>query len=358
MKELTPTNDVKASQNDSMGLSEWKFSVSKINVNDAGYSIDNPNHDSDFPTGRKLIYTPFSQTVHLALPNERFHYKTYERALGRNDFHPTLQSGDVWTGALMPGNNVMWYFTGNDVKDERQLVEQALGHNNWNYDEGFKFGDFKTAIGYGPPEIVEYEFNLDPGKGEPYDEFRRPFLYEPSENIVHVGPMGALHASLANEAEIPYRNAGAIMHDSNFKPNRSVALTTIPDEVMDEVHRNFGTSDQGDDYRFANSNHKLDWEPGTKGKGWVFEDGTVWTWPVDEKTLRPYHRDMLSKARNQGLEPFQIRDDDGWLTETGAIHIAEDGNLVNQMKRAMPIVQRAKAADPRLRTLDDPWTFG
>jgi hypothetical protein len=99
----------------------------------------------------------------------------------------------------------------------------------------------------------------------------------------------------------------------------------------------------------------LKWQPGTYGKGWVLEDGSVWTWPVDEISRKPYHMDKSFKMKQQDLAPMRDRGDFGF--QTGSFEIDPDG-VVHRLNGpvAPEFMQAILNADPRLKNLDnDPW---
>ena len=466
-----------------MTIANGNSQQGKLTINDRGQTLD-PEAD----TGRKFIYTPFNRTVTLAHPDERFHGNIYKNTVDPDagSYMKAINQGDVFTGAVMPGPNVMWYQAPRDHPD-KDLVEQSLGHNNWTFSKvaseisvhdidvpyiqkdlsfpdrpqkwvanrrpfiyypednaihigpygshhgdisdtlekepdggmrGFytnddRWGNWKnveqapvewwrhlltedekkltgpaeeavykhlgisppendwkfSAFGYGDPEIVQHDFDPETEGSGVYDEFRRPFLYDGANNRVHVGPLNGLHVDLARVADIPYRNAGGILHDfSNTDPEQVVDYSGLPPQVTEAVERHFGINQDSKEFgKFTSAKHKLDWQPGTKGKGWVFDDGTVWHWPVSEEDgMRPYHMEVRDKAEAQGLKPMEVRDtsnptpsmpENGWLRATGGFYITEDGEIVGQIPNV--IAHHAMKADPRLRdaTRDDQWSF-
>jgi hypothetical protein len=46
--------------------------------------------------------------------------------------------------------------------------------------------------------------------------------------------------------------------------------------------------------------HRLEWKPGTPGKGFILTNGSVWTWPTEN--MRPQHMQYAQKVKREGLQ--------------------------------------------------------
>jgi hypothetical protein len=113
--------------------------------------------------------------------------------------------------------------------------------------------------------------------------------------------------------------------------------------------------------RVAAENSNLEWEPGQYGKGWVMDDGSVMTWPIDPESRMPWHMEKHKKMQSQGREPMRIKDADGFTTQTGAFQIDQDGGVHRLGKPLEPeFIEHILNADPRLMNpygQQDPWRF-
>lgn len=104
------------------------------------------------------------------------------------------------------------------------------------------------------------------------------------------------------------------------------------------------------------SQHRIQWQPGTKGKGlYLREQGILWTWPVDEN-LRPTHEAVRELWRH--YLPESNLD----LKNTARFQIYEDGR-VHLLNRAIDKAdeQAIIALDPNLKPSEDwdseDWTW-
>jgi hypothetical protein len=165
--------------------------------------------------------------------------------------------------------------------------------------------------------------------------------------------------------------------------NASAAPEEAPPEPWsiddwEEMKREWGDRDDGEgwptprpftpepfgrDHRYnphkSAAQSELGWEPGQPGKGWVLEDGSLWTWNVDEER-RPYHMHKNKQMQAMGLQPMKVSDPYyGFMI--GAFQIDPDG-AVHRLGDPLPapLVEAITAADPRLSAGDDTapgWNF-
>jgi hypothetical protein len=88
----------------------------------------------------------------------------------------------------------------------------------------------------------------------------------------------------------------------------------------------------------ASQDHRLWWQPGTAGRGVLFESGLVCTWPEGDATHRQYAEQVPSKP----VMFFYIRPD-------GRVRIPE-----RHAHRAPRLAAALAAADPRLAPFAPP----
>lgn len=89
----------------------------------------------------------------------------------------------------------------------------------------------------------------------------------------------------------------------------------------------------------ADPQHELNWQPGSEGKGFVLNNGAVWTWPTLH--MRPMHmqKSKVVKSRGLGVEP------------QSAFHIQPDGEVYTYGPDRIisePNKQTIAEADPNL----------
>jgi hypothetical protein len=172
----------------------------------------------------------------------------------------------------------------------------------------------------------------------------RPHHYDADEEMAHMDKNKARPLYIERDGEV---SGADLQHD----------------KVLKQIHPDLYVP--GAEFgKFTSTKHRLDWQPGGKGKGWVFDDGTVWTWPVSEaEGMVPYHMEMKAKAAAQGLKPMEVRDESnptpsmpegGWLRSTGAFYVDEQGKIIGVPEI---IAHHARKADPRLDSKDGQWKF-
>lgn len=87
--------------------------------------------------------------------------------------------------------------------------------------------------------------------------------------------------------------------------------------------------------------HNLAWEPGTEGKGFILENGTVWTWPTEN--MRPMHMQKVAPVKALG----------GRVRPETPFHIDPDGTIyqVGPGRKLKPLdLTRLQMADRRLKS--------
>lgn len=97
--------------------------------------------------------------------------------------------------------------------------------------------------------------------------------------------------------------------------------------------------------------HHLGYDPDRHktGKGFILDDGSVWTWPTHE--LRPMHMEYSYRAQQQGKK----------VDPSAAFHIEGDQVYTyGEGRSAHKHIDRIKEADPRLRLAPPKpdWSFG
>ena len=90
--------------------------------------------------------------------------------------------------------------------------------------------------------------------------------------------------------------------------------------------------------RTADAQHRLWWQPGTPGRGVLFESGLVCTWPEDDAT----HRQYADQVPSRPVLFFNIRRD-------GRVRIPE-----RHAHRAPRLMAALSAADGRLAPFAPP----
>ncbi len=83
----------------------------------------------------------------------------------------------------------------------------------------------------------------------------------------------------------------------------------------DQVCDSFAKETRGLLNRFAAHNLQYDRDQHPEGKGFILDDGSVWTWPTEN--LKPMHMQYNMKAKNQGLRrvpgsAFHIKEGKVW----------------------------------------------
>jgi hypothetical protein len=91
-----------------------------------------------------------------------------------------------------------------------------------------------------------------------------------SPDDTNVLPNVVPNSLTANVQHIPYQNDTKLTEDDVFSDWQDVKLAGLPQ-------------------------HKLEWNPGQEGKGFILKDGSVWTWPT--KDMRPNHDQKKQQAR-------------------------------------------------------------
>jgi hypothetical protein len=87
--------------------------------------------------------------------------------------------------------------------------------------------------------------------------------------------------------------------------------------------------------------HNLAWGPGTEGKGFILENGTVWTWPTEN--MRPMHMQKVAPVKALG----------GRVRPETPFHIDPDGTIyqVGPGRKLKPLdMTRLQMADRRLKS--------
>jgi hypothetical protein len=95
--------------------------------------------------------------------------------------------------------------------------------------------------------------------------------------------------------------------------------------------------------------HWLTWQPGAEGKGFILENGRVWTWPTQD--LRPMHLNRSAPVKAMG----------GRVRPETAFHINPDGGVFQVGPgRHMDHIDQARLAmaDSRLKPVSPPDTGG
>lgn len=209
------------------------------------------------------------------------------------------------------------------------------------------------------PAPYTYE-NSQQQKVDGYPE-RRAILYDSQEDVAYIAPKRSTHQGIHNALGHDYDmdrfgywerdpERDGLIHWSGLENHPDMDI--VP-KVDTELAKYFG--DKLDpDWHFSSTGSRLEWEPGTKGKGWVAENGTIHTWSVGDD-LRPFH---MEKARGLGSPTLKIKDDQGWVRDSGAFHISEDGSIHRMGAPLNPtIVEHVLREDPRLKDPDNDWTF-
>jgi hypothetical protein len=188
--------------------------------------------------------------------------------------------------------------------------------------------------------IQEHNFPLE----EAYEPKRRPTIWNEDEDIVHIGPPGAMHGDLAWEADVPYRNTGYVMVDKDGDPTDIGSYDVLPSTVERAVKDHFKAPQQQSwDFEAAADEPEIiepeggeDWSEKYKLPDLVHRRPFVY-WPDSNKVfvgipgqfhenlhqvLRNKHSDDWEDALNQGRirNPYLSAPDkqEGYVTDINA----------------------------------------
>lgn len=379
--------EVDKAVHDAFGTSEdrwefrdrWEFSGAQEPPKIIETTKTEPIHGSGYANRRPFLYHEPTNTV-LVGPPDSHHTTMIEddpdvRAYGE-------RFNDFGTGAFTiypdyTGKNYVRWWRPNLSKPEHDFVLDAvrdhynvdatpeyLSDKEWGFTGGIlsvKKADSEVdqakedRYGLGgseAPQIKHYDFI----PATMYDGDRRPFIYDEQNHAVHIGPLGAYHSKLIDEIarttgeDVPYRNCGGITHD-NARPTSVYQYGGgVPQEVLGHIEDHFGLSEADQWGTFSKIASQLEWKPGTMGKGWVRDDGSIMTWTVDPNSRRPFHMDMHGPMKMEGRKPMYIKDEDGYTVAAGSFEITPDGEIVRNRTDVSlePFYEHITREDPRL----------
>lgn len=334
----------------------------------------------DYPGGhfygrRPFLYHAPTNTAYVGPQGS--HHGSYEQILrsklGDRDWD---NYHDGAFGTEGNGAYIKWWRTQNDTHKYNHVLDAIKNHFNLSMETtpaedtwakwghlSFKEHDWHPHPQEGEedpdkawetPQIQEHDFEVD----KPYEMQRRPWIWDRATNIVHVGPHGAFHRAVVDRAKIPYENTGGLFYEDGLDqpPTRVRGFDVVPEEITAAIEDNYGIANDRSEWgRFGtvtSQQHDLKWEPGQYGKGWVMDDGSVMTWPIDPETRLPFHMDMRDRMREMGREPMILRDDHGWNRGNGSFQIRDDG-VIHRGGQPLEekLVPHILKADPRLKDI-------
>jgi hypothetical protein len=230
----------------------------------------------------------------MTLPQEVRQWKTMRPF---DPYSVVHKFGDGWTIQNHP--------TTEDVHDVGQMM-----HNCWQ-DEEIE----------GDPEAGGYYYALH----DPHDIPRVAFYYDHNGGIDE--PYGRNNRPLKPE-HAAYLQTWRDLGHPHIDPDEHTAALTESNPLPRSL-----------------DDHWLTWQPGTEGKGFILENGRVWTWPTTD--LRPMHLNRSAPVKSMG----------GSVRPETAFHINPDGGIfqvgpgrhLNHLDHA-----RLAMADRRLRPIAPP----
>lgn len=238
--------------------------------------------------------------------------------------------------------------------------DQKMTLDEWEERNSERHGSWKLAT-----KVVEHPYDPEAEEEDEKEadlDYRRPFLYDKDEDVVHVGIPNEWHSELLGRTGAPPWHPGYVSDGSrkgtpagvywydqrrqppnaevvkravekhfNIEPNNHLVMNEHPDWDQDEWILG----------RVADINHRLNWMPGNEGRGLLlpggyFEPDELHTWNSDAEH-GPEHAEYLQKTlgrTNVIHEPF-------WISPSGDV----DGHVTADLA----------AIDPRLSQGDGDW---
>lgn len=204
-----------------------------------------------------------------------------------------------------------------------------------------------TASGYRPPIAsetipLEQAMAYRPTEGSTWDDVRKDFEFN------HPDMMNGLRDDMSKRGMITPvtidRNTGEVTNGHHrLLVAQDIGMTHVPVNYdgepeggqwtwnpYDRKHTWDADDDDWEDesqgttsaYDWSNqpahlqpAQHKLDWQPGTPGKGFITTNGAVWTWPT--QNMRPQHMQYAQKVNRAGLQ----------VKPNTAFHIEPEGRV-------------------------------